>query len=122
LELLDCPCAGATLDKLVQPAVLAVLAQGPLHGYSLAERVGAMRIMGGQKPDVSGIYRYLKAMEARVYVTSTWDLSSSGPARKRYHITPAGLRCLAQWVETLDEYRQGISELLRTARKALPEA
>lgn len=121
LELVDCPCAGNTLDKLIQPAVLAILAEGPLHGYSLAERVGEMRIMGGQKPDVSGIYRYLKAMEHKGYVTATWDVSSSGPARKSYQITAAGMRCLAQWVQTLEEYRQGISDLLKTARRAVPQ-
>jgi hypothetical protein len=35
----DCPCSGATLDKLVQPAILAALTKGPVHGYGLAERV-----------------------------------------------------------------------------------
>ena len=56
LDLADCPCSGGTLDKLIQPAVLIVLAEGPLHGYRLAERIGTMPTLGGQKPDVSGVY------------------------------------------------------------------
>ena len=38
----DCPCSGGTLDKLVQPAILAALTEGPIHGYRLAERINEM--------------------------------------------------------------------------------
>ena len=51
---LDCPCSGATLDKLVQPAILAALTEGPIHGYRLAERINEIVGMCGDKPDVLG--------------------------------------------------------------------
>ena len=114
-----CPCEGNTLDKLVQPAILAVLAEGPLHGYKLAERIGEMPICGGRKPDASGIYRFLKWMETNGYVVSSWDLSETGPAKKSFRITPAGEECLAHWIETLERYRNRINALLKTARIAL---
>ncbi|MHB1034744.1 MAG: PadR family transcriptional regulator [Pirellulales bacterium] len=115
----DCPCAGRTLDKLIQPAVLAVLAEGPLHGYRLAERIGESSIFGGKKPDASGIYRFLKAMEGRGLVASSWTLSDTGPAKRSYQLTPAGEHCLRQWILTLEEYRDGINSLLKAARKAV---
>ncbi len=68
----ECPCAGRTLDKLIQPAILVVLAEGPLHGYRLAERIGELSMFGGQKPDASGVYRFLKTMERRGMVASSW--------------------------------------------------
>jgi DNA-binding PadR family transcriptional regulator len=114
-----CPCEGNTLDKLVQPAILAVLAEGPLHGYKLAERIGEMPICGGRKPDVSGVYRALKWMESNGYLVSSWDLSDTGPAKKSFRITPAGEDCLARWIETLERYRSQINALLKTARKSL---
>jgi DNA-binding PadR family transcriptional regulator len=117
LDLEICPCAGGTLDKLIQPAILVVLAAGPLHGYRLAERIGRMPMFGGNPPDVSGVYRFLKAMECKGLVVSSWDLSEHGPPRKCYRLTKAGERCLSRWVETLEEYRQGITMLLKTARK-----
>jgi hypothetical protein len=49
----DCPCSGVTLDKLVQPAILAALTEGPIHGYRLAERISEMAGLFGEKPDVS---------------------------------------------------------------------
>ena len=114
----DCPCMGATLDKLFQPAILAILSEGPLHGYGLAERLGEMPMLGGQKPDGSGVYRFLKSMESKGLVISSWDTSQSGPARRAYAITPAGTNCLLAWIRTLEAYRDSINGLLRAARKA----
>ena len=54
----DCPCLGGTLDKLIQPAILAALSHGPLHGYKLAERINEMTGCCAGKPDLSGIYRF----------------------------------------------------------------
>jgi len=113
-----CSCTGATLDKLIQPAILAVLADGPVHGYALAERIGALPAFAGERPDVSGVYRCLKAMQRKGLVHSSWNLSQSGPAKKNYQITAAGRRCLTCWVRTLQQYRQAITALLNTARRA----
>ena len=117
LDLSTCPCAGSTLDKLIQPAILAILAEGPLHGYRLAQRIGKLPMFGGRKPDVSGIYRFLKAMERKGIVVSSWDLSKAGPARKAYQLTATGRKCLARWITTLDEFRRAIGVLLKVARK-----
>jgi PadR family transcriptional regulator, regulatory protein PadR len=117
-DLVGCPCTGGTLDKLIQPAILAVLAEGPIHGYGLAERIGVLPAFAGNAPDVSGIYRFLKAMEGRGLVLSSWDLSESGPAKKTYQLAPAGQRCLSRWVRTLENYRDAVTALLDTARRA----
>ena len=117
LDLADCPCKGGTLDRLIQPAILAILAEGPLHGYRVADRLGEMASFAGQKPDVSGVYRFLKSMERKELVVGSWDLSESGPARKCYQITPGGMRCLREWGKTLENHRKRISELLRAIRK-----
>ncbi|MBN2021155.1 MAG: helix-turn-helix transcriptional regulator [Pirellulales bacterium] len=117
-----CPCLGGTLDKLLHPAILVVLSRGPLHGYRIAQEIGGMPLLGGHAPDVSGIYRFLKHMEQEDFVVSTWDTSTCGPAKKAYEITPEGRRCLRQWIDTLAGYRDGISHLLRSARKAAERA
>jgi DNA-binding PadR family transcriptional regulator len=117
LEIAKCPCSGTTLDRLIQPAILVVLAEGPLHGYAIAERIGQIGVFGGGKPDVSGVYRFLKGMESKGMVKSSWGTADGGPARKAYRITAAGRHCLQQWIETLENYRDGISVLLKAARK-----
>jgi len=113
-----CPCSGGTLDKLLQPAILSVLAEGPAHGYGIAEKISEMPRFIGEKPDVSGIYRFLKNMESKGLVVSSWDTPGQGHAKRLYQITPSGEGCLAQWIETLEGYLTTITALLDAARAA----
>jgi len=113
-----CPCTGATLDKLVQPAILAALMEGSTHGYRLAEQIN--ELLGLQsKPDVSGVYRFLKKMESSGFVVSTWETRDTGHAKRRYQITPAGRTCLVRWTTTLETHIQALATLLQAARKAV---
>ncbi len=117
--LADCPCSGATLDKLVQPAIMAALTEGPIHGYRLAERISEMTGLCGEQPDLSGIYRFLKKMEAAGLVTSTWQTGGQGHAKRLYEITAGGRACLARWTTTLEVYLESIATLLGEAQAAL---
>jgi DNA-binding PadR family transcriptional regulator len=114
----DCPCDGNTLDKLLHPAILVALTEGPIHGYRLAERIEQMVGTFGGKPDVSGIYRFLKKMEASGYVVSTWQSGESGHAKRLYELTSDGQACLVRWSATLETYVEAIGNLLREARAA----
>jgi PadR family transcriptional regulator PadR len=107
-----CPCSGKTLAKLLQPAALAVLAREPVHGYLIARRLEGMAMFKGQKPDPTGLYRLLKAMEERGLVSSSWDLPDAGPAKRRFSLTAGGKACLARWARTLEDYRKSIDGLL----------
>jgi DNA-binding PadR family transcriptional regulator len=114
----ECPCAGSYLDKFIQPAILAVLTEGPLHGYSIVQRLGETPICQGDKPDTAGVYRHLKILEDRSMVTSSWHLSVSGPARKLFTLTPGGRKCLSRWAGTLEEYHRSIGALADKVRQA----
>jgi len=118
IELSMCPCAGATLGRLIQPAIMTLLAGGPLHGYRIVQRLVRTPMLDGGRPDPTGVYRMLRSMEKRGLVVSSWGLSDSGPAKRLYRLTPAGRRCLDLWVETLASYRHSIGRLLSVARKA----
>ena len=115
----ECACSGKSLRRLVQPAVMAVLAKEALHGYLIAQRLQEMAMFKGQPPDPTGIYRILKAMEEDALVVSTWDLAETGPARRRFELTAKGEACLARWIHTLQEYQEAIEELLAIARTSV---
>ena len=119
LELGSCPCTGSSLDRLVQPSILTVLAAGSIHGYRLAERLREMRVCCGQAPDMAGIYRTLQSMESKGLVVASWEMAERGPAKKSYELTPAGRECLSHWIETLEDYRRGINVLIRSAKRAI---
>jgi PadR family transcriptional regulator, regulatory protein PadR len=107
-----CPCSGKTLAKLLQPAALAVLAREPVHGYLIARRLEGLGMFRGQKPDPTGLYRLLKAMEEKGLVSASWDLPEAGPAKRRFSLTAGGRACLARWTRTLQDYRKSIDGLL----------
>ena len=121
MEFADCPCSGKTLARLVQPAIMTVLADAPIHGYLISQRVAELKMFDSAPPDPTGIYRVLKSMELRGLVASTWDLSNSGPARRQYELTDAGRSCLSQWVCTLRSYQAAIHELLKATQLASGE-
>ena len=113
------PCTGATLDKLIQPAMLAILAKGPIHGYELARQVGEIPYFPDIPPDVSAIYYMLKVMESRGMVTSDWDDSPGGHPRRIFTITDTGRRALANWNATLRNYHKSIGLLIKITQEAL---
>jgi len=121
INLEACPCSGRTLSKLIQPGILAVLAGGPMHGYRIVERLAELRITGGRRPDVAGVYRALRAMKGRGLVTARWDVSDPGPAKHLYRMTQAGRACLGRWVDTLRGYREAVDELLGVVESASRE-
>lgn len=115
VNLNECPCSGKTLARLIQPAVMAVLADEPLHGYVIVQRLAAMSMFRDHGPDITGVYRLLKSMEKKGFVTSTWERAAGGPAKRRYALTPDGRTCLARWIVTLRVYRDAVDALLATA-------
>ncbi len=122
MSLVDCPCTGATLSKLVQPAILTALARGPLYGYRIAEELAEMPVVKGGRLDTTGLYRTLRTMERRGLVVGEWKPSEVGPDRRLYRLTRSGTDCLHRWVKTLDEYCDAVGTLLASARKAFRHA
>jgi DNA-binding PadR family transcriptional regulator len=115
----QCPCVGATLDRLIQPAILATLTKGPLHGYELARKIGNIPHFLDDAPDMSGIYRMLKILEKRGMVTSDWDISEGERPKRIFAITHDGRQCLENWATTLQNYHKTIVSLLKTTQKAV---
>jgi DNA-binding PadR family transcriptional regulator len=72
----------------------------------------------GEKPDLSGIYRFLKRMEATGLVTSSWETGGQGHAKRLFKLTADGRACLARWTKTLEAYLEAIKALLKEAKTA----
>ncbi|MBI5725809.1 MAG: helix-turn-helix transcriptional regulator [Planctomycetes bacterium] len=118
-ELDACPCAGKNLDRFIQPAVLAILADGPIHGYRIVQSLARLPAFKGRRPDAAGVYRFLKAMKDRGLVTSAWDLSEGGPARRLFDLSPKGRACLVRWADVLAEYQKQIGLMVKLLKKTL---
>lgn len=110
---MDCPCRGKNLDKLLQPAILAILYKEDLHGFVLIQRLGENSMFDGTEPDRAGVYRYLKKMESSGLLSSGWELDGEGSKPRRiYSITKEGRHCLENWSAVLKTYRDSVGMLV----------
>ncbi|HET6944263.1 MAG TPA: helix-turn-helix transcriptional regulator [Gaiellaceae bacterium] len=89
----------ARVERFTEPALLLLLRERPGHGYDLLERLP--ELTGEQRVEMGNLYRLLRALEEEGLVTSEWDESSPGPAKRRYAITEQGAQLLDQWAEAL---------------------
>lgn len=78
----------------LRPCLLLLLAEGTSHGYELLDQVAAL---GLDRVDPGGLYRCLRAMEEEGLVSSTWEPSAAGPARRTYELTDEG----ADWLHVM---------------------
>ena len=93
--------------------LLAILADGPRHGYAIAREIErrtdrALRLGEGS------LYPALLALEQDGFVTSRWETAPAGSggatSRKVYTITPAGL---AELTRRTQDWRRFVASIER---------
>src|SRR5213078_54553 len=85
------------------PILLLMLRQGSSYGYELMEK---MSTFGLAAMNPGTFYRTLRQMEKDGMVSSRWDTSEGGPARRVYSITEAGENYLKFWASSLEHYQK----------------
>ena len=111
---------GRRAVRTLEPALLLLLHYGPAHGYTLLAQLKEFGL-GDLNPSV--VYRMLRDMESRGWVTSTWDEErTQGPPRRVYTITVRGDQVLASWVEDLEESKTRIAYLSEAYHRHMEEA
>jgi PadR family transcriptional regulator PadR len=105
--------------RMLEPALLLLLHQGESHGYTLLEQLDEFGL-SGVNPSV--VYRALREMEERGWVSSTWEEEETqGPPRRVYHITAEGDEALGLWAQELGEARARIDHLLSLYERHMAE-
>lgn len=97
----------------LRPCLLLLLAEGTSHGYDLIAQLAAF---GLDKADAGGVYRCLRSMDEDGLVRSTWEPSSTGPARRSYQVTEDGLACLLEVEESVAAVARGLGAFLLRRR------
>ncbi len=92
-------------------ALLLLLRERKAHGYDLLERLP--EVTGEERVDVGNLYRVLRALEEQGLVSSEWDETLPGPAKRTYELTEAGGDALDRWAASLAETRTRIDRFLQ---------
>ncbi|MBL0159769.1 MAG: PadR family transcriptional regulator [Bryobacterales bacterium] len=98
-----------TLDLLV----LKTVAQGPIHGYGIAQRIlvtskETLQVQQGS------LYPALHRLERKGLVKAEWRESGNGPMAKYYSLTAAGLKQFEAEVEQWRRYSGAIAMVLES--------
>lgn len=102
------PGSHAASDMLTAN-LLAMLEGWTAYGYDLAQRLEEAGLGNYNK---GTIYRTLRHMEAMGLVSSMWDTSLGGPARRMYSLTGAGSIFLKNWLAILDTHKAMVASLM----------
>ena len=58
-----CACRGSFLERFIQPSILLLLNEEPMHGFSILKKLYKSDVMDYSSIDPTGLYRTLKKME-----------------------------------------------------------
>jgi len=100
----------ARVERFVEPSLLLLLRERPLHGYELIERLP--EVAGEGRVDVGNLYRLLRALEAEGLVSSEWSAELPGPAKRTYELTDEGRALLDRWAEALRQAQADVQGFL----------
>lgn len=105
--------------RFLEPTLLLLLHHGPAHGYTLLDRLSEF---GLGNVDPSAVYRALRGMEEKNWITSTWDEEQTqGPPRRVYCLAALGNEVLNWWTQDLQETRHMIDQILGTYTRHMEE-
>ncbi len=94
---------------LLASSLLAFLRNWPAYGYQLVRELSKA---GLPVSDSATVYRTLRQLERSGLVSSFWDTSESGPARRMYSLTGAGGTFLNLWLDLLSHYQNILQSTL----------
>jgi len=96
------PSTEAWSKNWMVPVLLLMLRGLNSYGYELMDK---MAKYGLSTMNAGTFYRTLRQMEKDGMVSSSWDTSEGGPARRMYSITEAGENYLKFWATSLEQYQ-----------------
>ena len=99
---------------LLASSLLAFLRNWPAYGYQLVRELSEA---GLPVTDSATVYRTLRQLERSGLVSSFWDTSESGPARRMYSQTRAGETCLTLGLDLLSHYQDLLHSTLSPYQK-----
>jgi PadR family transcriptional regulator PadR len=98
-----------TLDLLI----LKIVAQGPIHGYGIAQRIllTSKEILQVQQ---GSLYPALHRLQRKGLLKPEWKESGNGPMAKYYSLTPAGRKSLNEEMAEWQRYAGAVALVLES--------
>ncbi len=104
-------------SEMLTANLLALLKNWSGYGYELAKK---LEEAGYGEYNSGTLYRTLRQMEKNGLISSLWDTSTDGPARRVYSMTSVGSLFLNNWMNLMDMHKNalmGFMEMVAPAGK-----
>lgn len=95
--------------EMLTAHLLALLKDWSGYGYELAKKLERDGFTGYNS---GSLYRTLRQMERSGLITSLWDTSATGPAKRIYSMTGAGSLFLRNWLKMVDMHKSMLEHFL----------
>jgi len=103
-------------SEMLRAHLLALLKNWSGYGYELAHK---LEEAGYGKYNSGTLYRTLRQMEKTGLISSIWDTSSDGPARRIYSLTQTGSLFLSNWFTLLDMHKATLNRFMKIAENVV---
>jgi transcriptional regulator len=99
-----------TLDMLI----LKIVALGPIHGYSIAQRI---KLISREVLQVQqgSLYPALHRLEKRGWLKAEWGEAETGREAKFYSLTKVGRKQLEEESDNWNRLSEAVTLIMRTA-------
>ncbi len=95
--------------EMLTAHLLALLKNWSGYGYELAKK---LEEAGFGTYNSGTLYRTLRQMERTGLISSLWDTSADGPARRMYSLTTAGSMFLTNWLRLVELHRSTLAQFM----------
>jgi len=92
-------------SEMLTANLLALLKNWSGYGYELAKK---LEEAGYGAYNSGTLYRTLRQMEKNGLISSLWDTSTDGPARRVYSVTSVGASFLNNWMSLIDLHKSAL--------------
>jgi DNA-binding PadR family transcriptional regulator len=103
----------------LEALILGVLKNEPAHGYEIAKQIRALS-EGSLQVGEGLLYPALHRLEGDNLITSAWDSTAGGRAKRTYSITDTGVLALKEKRKAWSQFATGVSRILGAAEGGNP--
>ena len=104
----------ARVERFVEPSLLLLLREGPLHGYALAQHI-KRQSNDLLKVEEGSLYPALQRMLVKGWVKAKWGVTTGNRRARYYWLTPLGRKQLEVEVSEFERVVAAITRAIQTA-------
>lgn len=106
-------------NDMLTANLLALLKNWSGYGYELAKK---LEEAGYGRCNSGTLYRTLRQMEKSGLISSLWDTSSDGPAKRIYSLTTPGSIFLSNWMSVVDMHKRTLESFINMSEQMMGSA